>query len=252
MEFQIKSQAKKPPAVRSSLFSDPDPDSSSPTLDIRKEALRCAHQVQAASYQLLAEDPTALAYDSVYDSFKAAKARPQASSQPQYIPSMRQAALFKSKEQRLYRERAEAKDRRKEEEETGVTERIYTQSYRKMMEENRQLEEELLVQDWQKAGHTVNAQGGSRVFFANLLDHITREAPAPMKKPKIALPIEPQPIEPAEEPLEPAKEPFKQTEMPVSETPPPPVPVPKTEEVLQSARERYLQRKAQQSLDSKS
>lgn len=245
MEFQIKPLAKKPPAVRSSLFSDPDPDSSSPTLDIRKEALRCAHQVQAASCQLLAEDPTALAYDSVYDSFKAAKAKPQASSQPQYIPGMRQAALFKAKEQRMYRERVEAKDRRKEEEETGVTERIYTQSYRKMMEENRQLEEELVLQDWHKSHHTVTAQGGSRVFFANLLDHITREAPAPMKKPKIDLPAELQSVEPTKEPLE-------QTEEPATETPPPPAPIQKTEEVLQSARERYLQRKAQQSLVSKS
>ena len=241
MEFHIKPQAKKPAALRPSLFSDPDPDDSSPAVDIRKEALRCANQVQAASYQLLAEDPTALAYDSVYDSFKAAKAKPNVSSQPQYIPAMRQAAIFKSKEQRIYRENAESRDRRKEEKETGVTERIYTESYRKMMEENRKLEEELEVQDREKLKHTVEAQGGSRVFFANLLEHITGGAPAPAKRPKIEVPLEKPPTPVAEKVIE--------VEEPVAETPLPPALVKNTEETLQSARARYLQRK-QQSLAS--
>lgn len=242
MDFYIKPQAKKPTTLRPSVFSVPDPEDSCPAVDIRKEALRCANQVQAASYQLLAEDPTALAYDSVYDSFKAAKAKPNVSSQPQYIPAMRQAAILKSKEQRIYRENAESRDRRKEEKETGVTERIYTESYRKMMEENRKLEEELEVQDREKLKHTVEAQGGSRVFFANLLEHITGGTPAPTKRPKIEVPVEKPPTSVAEKTVE-------EEEEPVAETPLPPVPVKNTEETLQSARARYLQRK-QQSLDS--
>ena len=243
MDFQIKPQPKKQPTLKPSLLADTDQDESSPSLDIRKEALHCASQVQAATYQLVAEDPTALAYDSVYDSFKPPKAKTTPTSQPQYIPAMRRAAFVKSKERQIIREKVEAKERRKEEEETGVTERIYTASFRKMMEENRKLEEEMNERDEAKLQHTVNSQGGSRVFFANLLEHIA--GGAPVKRPKTHLSEEIAPIPVDEKPSQDVEIPTMEKEQA------PPVPEKKSEDVVQSARERYLQRKAQQlALDS--
>ena len=84
MNFEIKTQVKKP--VPRSLLSPDDPEESgSPQIDMKKEALRCEAEMQAATFALLAEDPTALAYDSVYDDLKAAKSRNRTNTSHQCV-----------------------------------------------------------------------------------------------------------------------------------------------------------------------
>ena len=148
----------------------------------------------------------------------------------------------------MLREKVETKERQKEDLESGPTERIYTQSYLKLAEENRKLEEKIIAEEKIGKKHSIEGQKDSRLFLFHYLNAKSKQNSEPeiVKKAKMTekeAKIEENTVEIGEKAGKRGKTEEKKVEIAT-------VLVPegekKSEEVILSARERYLQRKAAQ------
>ncbi|CAG9311480.1 unnamed protein product [Blepharisma stoltei] len=221
-------------------------------LDIVKESLMRQQKSDEALYRALAEDPTIISYDKFYESFKDKPEQKDVEKKPKYLDAIKAANEFRKKEKNLIKERVEAKKREKEAKELGETETFITPSYIKFLQENNQWAADLEKKDERSEMHSVsNSNGDIRNFYANLLTKNSamgnKSEPEPRKIQKIEeVEKSSSESEEVEMPEEPPKAAEEDTENNINqESTPEPLPEKKGEKDIQSARERFLLRKAQ-------
>ena len=133
-------------------------------------------------YEALAEDPTIFSYD-LYKS-KPIKEESQVNStnkEPIYHENLKRNAEFKKKEREIIKERVEHQQREKEKEEFGETEIYYTQSYLKLLKENKDFEQKLDQHDLISELHSIEHKNPEK-FLNSLISDPNSE---PSKKPKL-------------------------------------------------------------------
>lgn len=175
MNIELKLAHKKPCAQikRQNVFNqeeEQDSDLISRTnKDIVKESLMRQQTDNDTLYRALAEDPTILAYDRFYDSFKQLPIQEDLEKKPKYLDDIKAAVEFNKKERKLIKERVEASNRNKEALLTGESETFITPSYLKFLQESNQWAAELAKKDQVSTQNSVRGAGDFSNFYSKLL-----------------------------------------------------------------------------------
>lgn len=135
-----------------------------------KKALKQKQQEQA---KVLADDPTAYDYDSVYDAMhqsrKAAVPHRDSSRKPKYIHALLEKAAVRNREQDIVYSRMLQKERETEGNTFAGKEKFLTSAYKKKLQENKLWQEEEDRKAALEEDVTKKEDLGS--FYVNLLTH---------------------------------------------------------------------------------
>jgi len=162
--------------VKSNLFSADDGATTVKEMiqkeQVNNKKLRKAQQVLS---QVLAQDPTAFAYDEVYEEMKKSQlqadpADKKKKREPKYIKHLLEQALEREKDDNIVYQRKLQKELEEEEKLYGKErEKFVTQGYKKQLELNKQHEEEQKKQEEKEKAHTAE-RAGMNSFYLNMLD----------------------------------------------------------------------------------
>ncbi|KAK4165429.1 coiled-coil domain-containing protein 55-domain containing protein [Cladorrhinum sp. PSN259] len=128
-------------------------------------------------------DPTIYDYDAVYDSFKAAKAKPKddpaAEKKPRYFDALQKAADQRERDHQIAEERRLKRERDAEGDEFKDKEKFVTEAYKRQQEENRRLEEEEKKREEEEAKK--NKGRGMADFYKQMLQREEEDHAAKVK-----------------------------------------------------------------------
>ncbi|CAG8493006.1 2_t:CDS:2 [Acaulospora morrowiae] len=185
-----KSSAQPPKLKRASIFDEDDDQDSNRITDVRKNGSKSymkvvneqilssssiSQSVQEQYKEALEEDPTAFAYDEVYDDMKSAERKRLEEikgkdkgriKKPKYVDSLLKAAEIRQRDYIRAQERKVQKEREAEGGEFEGMETFVTPAYKAQQEELRKAEEE------ERLREEKNAAGAKDMtsFYRKLLD----------------------------------------------------------------------------------
>ena len=133
-------------------------------------------KAEAAYAEALDQDASVFDYDGVYDEMQeqraqSAQARKKKESvrAPKYINNILKMAEYKKREEERVKERVEARERLKELEEFGDTEKFVTSAYKRKLEEWQALDQEDARQAAIEAAQDVRKKENLDSFYVNLM-----------------------------------------------------------------------------------
>lgn len=128
-------------------------------------------------------DPTIYDYDGVYDSFKAAKAKPKSEDEkekrPKYFDALQKAADQRERDRQIAEEKRLKRERDAEGDEFADKEKFVTEAYKRQQEENLRLEEEEKRREEAEAKRNKNR--GMADFYKQMLEKGEEEHAAQVK-----------------------------------------------------------------------
>ncbi|KAK4459638.1 nuclear speckle splicing regulatory protein 1 [Cladorrhinum samala] len=128
-------------------------------------------------------DPTIYDYDGVYDSFKAAKAKPKSEDEkekrPKYFDALQKAADQRERDRQIAEEKRLKRERDAEGDEFADKEKFVTETYKRQQEENLRLEEEEKRREEAEAKRNKNR--GMADFYKQMLERGEEEHAAQVK-----------------------------------------------------------------------
>ncbi|GJX78043.1 nuclear speckle splicing regulatory protein 1-like protein [Tanacetum coccineum] len=179
---QQKKQPARPPLPSALGFGDDDEDDVERDISRQAGNKKSLKEVEELHKKALEEDPSAFAYDEIYDEMLEKKALPVAQDRqerkPRYIQALIEKTKVREREHEIIYERKLAKERSKEDHLFGDKEKFVTGAYkRKLAEQAKWLEEERLRQLREEREDITKKGGDMSEFYYSLSKNVAFGAP---------------------------------------------------------------------------
>lgn len=179
---QQKKQPARPPLPSALGFGDDDENDVERDISRQAGNKKALKEVEELHKKALEEDPSAFAYDEVYEEMLEKKALPVAQDRqerkPRYIQALIEKTKVREREHEIIYERKLAKERSKEDHLFGDKEKFVTGAYkRKLAEQAKWLEEERLRQLREEREDITKKGGDMSEFYYSLSKNVAFGAP---------------------------------------------------------------------------
>ncbi|ESQ50147.1 hypothetical protein EUTSA_v10002052mg [Eutrema salsugineum] len=139
LQIRAPSQKKQPPPRPAPIFNEDDDDDVEKEISRQASKKKALKEIEEQHKKALEEDPSAFAYDELYDDMKQKAVLPRAQDRqerkPRYIQHLMKKAEQRQKEHDIIYERKLAKEREKDEHLFSDKEKFVTGAYKRKLEE---------------------------------------------------------------------------------------------------------------------
>ncbi|XP_018477859.2 uncharacterized protein LOC108848903 [Raphanus sativus] len=174
LQIRAPAQKKQPIIPRRASIFDEDEDEGDVEKEISRQASKAKSlkEIEEQHKKALEEDPSAFAYDEVYDDIKhkavVPKLQDRQDRKPKYVHHLMKKAEQRNKEQEIVYERKLAKEREKDEHLYSGKEKFVTGAYKKKLEEQKKWLAEERLREIREAKDDVTKKKDLSDFYFNI------------------------------------------------------------------------------------
>ncbi|CAH2060924.1 unnamed protein product, partial [Thlaspi arvense] len=169
---QKKQSSSRPPLLTASIFGEDEDHDVEKEISRQASKTKALKEIEEQHKKALKEDPSAFAYDDVYDDMKQKAVLPRAQDReerkPKYIQQLMKKADQRRREQEIIYERKLAKEREKDEHLFSDKEKFITGAYKRKLEKDQKWQAEERLRELREERDDVTKKKDLSDFYFNI------------------------------------------------------------------------------------